>query len=78
MGISPERKPQNTRGKRNCPTGDNPNDDWATPVWLFNLLDGEFHFTLDAAAAGHNAKVKHYFTRTERVEAVLGRELRVA
>ena len=64
-GLSPEPKPQGTRGKRNRPSGDNPNDDWTTPDWLFNLLDAEFHFTLDAAAAGHNAKVKHFFSREQ-------------
>ena len=37
-------------------------NEWATPQWLFDSLDLEFHFTLDAAASPHNAKCKHYFT----------------
>jgi phage N-6-adenine-methyltransferase len=39
--------------------------DWATPDWLFNLLDAEFHFTLDAAASPHNAKCKRFWTEEE-------------
>jgi len=36
--------------------------DWATPDWLFDLLDGEFHFGLDAAAEEWNAKCDLYLT----------------
>ena len=49
------------RGQRNRPTGDNPNDDWRTPAWLFDLLDGEFHFGLDAAASADNTKCGRFF-----------------
>ena len=31
-------------------------DEWETPQALFDTLDGEFHFTLDAAATRENAK----------------------
>jgi phage N-6-adenine-methyltransferase len=31
-------------------------DDWETPSWLFDLLDDEFGFIVDAAADGNNAK----------------------
>ena len=43
---------------------DNPGD-WATPDWLFNALDAEFHFTLDAAASPHNAKCMRFLTEKE-------------
>ena len=33
-----------------------PKDEWGTPQWLFELLDGEFHFDVDAAANEDNAK----------------------
>lgn len=32
-------------------------DEWETPNWLFDMLDREFHFGLDAAASYNNAKV---------------------
>lgn len=35
---------------------------WETPQWLFDELDSEFHFTLDAAASDSNHKCKQYFT----------------
>lgn len=36
-------------------------DDWETPKDLFNSLNDEFHFTLDAASSDENALcVKHY------------------
>jgi phage N-6-adenine-methyltransferase len=37
-------------------------DDWATPQWLFDLLDTEFHFTVDVCAQDHNAKCARYFS----------------
>jgi phage N-6-adenine-methyltransferase len=37
-------------------------DDWATPQWLFDLLDAEFGFTLDVCAVAGNAKCQHYFS----------------
>lgn len=38
-------------------------DDWCTPQALFDELDREFHFDLDAAASDNNAKCKRYFTK---------------
>jgi site-specific DNA-methyltransferase (adenine-specific) len=33
-----------------------PKDEWCTPQWLFDLLDKEFQFDVDAAATEENAK----------------------
>lgn len=38
---------------------------WETPQDLFNELDKEFHFTLDAAASDSNHKCAHYFTEKD-------------
>lgn len=38
---------------------------WETPQKLFDELDAEFHFTLDAAASDENHKCKRYFTQKE-------------
>lgn len=35
-------------------------DEWATPIWLFEKIDAEFGFTLDAAAKPWNAKLGRY------------------
>ncbi len=35
---------------------------WQTPKETFAKLDGEFHFTLDAASSPENALCKNYFT----------------
>lgn len=43
-------------------SGDKSKDEWQTPKWLFNLLDREFGFTLDAAATKENALCENYFT----------------
>lgn len=40
-------------------------DNWATPQWLFNKLDKEFSFTLDACASADNAKCAKYYTREQ-------------
>jgi site-specific DNA-methyltransferase (adenine-specific) len=40
-------------------------DEWATPVAIFEELDEEFHFTLDAAADRTNAKCAHFFTKDD-------------
>ena len=37
--------------------------DWETPQWLFDKLDAEFHFTLDAAADDSNHKCERYYTK---------------
>ncbi len=36
---------------------------WSTPQAFYNVLDREFHFTLDAAANEFNAKCPNYFTQ---------------
>lgn len=36
--------------------------DWRTPKQLFDQLDQEFHFVLDAAATAQNAKCSLFFT----------------
>jgi len=36
--------------------------EWETPQELFDALDAEFHFTLDACATAENAKCPAYFT----------------
>lgn len=38
---------------------------WETPQKLFDELDAEFHFTLDAAASDENHKCTRYFTQKE-------------
>lgn len=40
-------------------------DDWATPQPLFNILDGEFDFHLDAYASWKNKKCKAYFNKRQ-------------
>lgn len=37
--------------------------DWATPRVLFDMLDREFHFTLDVCADEKNAKCPYFFDR---------------
>ena len=37
-------------------------DDWETPQDLFDKLDDEFHFTLDAASSDLNAKFEKHYT----------------
>lgn len=36
-------------------------DEWETPQWLFDLLDREFHFQVDAAATNENKKCMLWF-----------------
>ena len=36
--------------------------DWETPNSLFDELDKEFHFTLDACASKDNAKCANFFS----------------
>ena len=38
-----------------------PNDEWATPQDLFDLLNRTFHFKIDAAAKQRNAKCSLWF-----------------
>lgn len=42
-------------------------DDWETPQALFDQLNEEFHFTLDAASNDQNAKCEHHFHRAGAV-----------
>ena len=38
-------------------------NEWCTPDWLFEYLDREFHFILDAAADDFNHKCELYYTK---------------
>ena len=40
-------------------------DEWETPDELFEILNDEFHFTLDACATDDNHKVDKYFTKMD-------------
>jgi len=40
-------------------------DDWETPQYLFDELNAEFHFNLDACATEKNAKCKGYYTKEQ-------------
>ena len=40
-------------------------DEWETPKWLFDLLNEEFIFKLDAAATKENCLCKNYFTQEQ-------------
>ncbi len=37
--------------------------EWETPQWLFDILNGEFRFTLDVCASEANAKCAGYFDK---------------
>lgn len=37
-------------------------EEWATPQAFFDALNAEFHFDLDAAATGENAKCEYYLS----------------
>lgn len=39
--------------------------DWETPLDLFNKMNDEFHFTLDAAASDANKKVNKFFSKED-------------
>ena len=40
-------------------------DEWATPIDVYNLLDEEFHFSLDPCSSHENHKCKKYFTKED-------------
>lgn len=40
-------------------------DEWETPQYLFDKLDAEFKFTLDACASEENHKCVWYYTKAE-------------
>lgn len=44
---------------------ENYSNEWTTPDDLFQDLDREFHFTLDAAASDENHKCDRYFTEKD-------------
>lgn len=48
-------------------------DYWETPQSLFDELNAEFNFTLDAAASDANRKCKRYFTKKITVYCKIGR-----
>lgn len=51
--------------------------DWCAPKEFFDVLDAEFHFTLDAAATKKNAKCSAYFTpEDDALKKKLGNERR--
>lgn len=37
-------------------------DEYSTPQWLFDMLNAEFHFTLDPSATEFNTKCPKFFT----------------
>lgn len=39
--------------------------EWATPQWLFDVLDGVYRFTLDPCSTHENAKCRKHYTREE-------------
>jgi phage N-6-adenine-methyltransferase len=43
------------------------NDEWGTPQTLFDLLNAEFAFDLDACATVENAKCKKFITKTDDI-----------
>lgn len=40
-------------------------NDWATPQWLFDEINEEFNFTLDACADERNHKCEKYYTKEQ-------------
>jgi len=40
-------------------------DQWATPQYLFDTLDKEFHFTLDVCADQTNHKTARYYDKAQ-------------
>lgn len=40
-------------------------DEWATPQWLFDQLDAEFHFTLDPCSTDENTKCEKHYTKEQ-------------
>ena len=39
--------------------------EWATPQWLFDLLDKEYHFETDVCASKGNAKCRTFWTKED-------------
>ena len=40
-------------------------NEWATPQETFDMLDQDFHFTLDPCATKENAKCKKFYTKED-------------
>ncbi|TAK62493.1 MAG: hypothetical protein EPO24_04875, partial [Bacteroidetes bacterium] len=38
-------------------------EEWSTPLYVFNVLDKEFHFQLDVCATSENTKCDVYFNK---------------
>ncbi len=49
-----------TRGMFTSSTGE-----WSTPQSVFDALDAEFHFTLDACATSENAKCAKFYAKEQ-------------
>lgn len=70
-------QPRNHPNRRKKKGVDDAVDDRETPDDLFQELDAEFHFTLDAAANHHNAKCGLYATRKGLYANIAGRAVPV-
>jgi phage N-6-adenine-methyltransferase len=51
--------------RRLMPLFGSKSDEWPTPQYLFDALNSEFGFTLDACATSANAKCAKFFTKAE-------------
>jgi site-specific DNA-methyltransferase (adenine-specific) len=49
----------------------NAKDEWQTPVWLFNLLNEEFHFDVDVAANNENAVCRHFYGPYPQIDSLV-------
>jgi phage N-6-adenine-methyltransferase len=49
-------------GKQRHPIFTSDEEKYETPRWLFDLLDAEFHFTLDVCATAESAKCDRFFS----------------
>ncbi len=58
LAMVPKNHPNHRKGKGALDSV----DDRETPPDVFDPLNAEFHFTLDVAAARHNAKCRRYYT----------------
>jgi site-specific DNA-methyltransferase (adenine-specific) len=64
QGARDARMDWTERGAMNNVHFSSKSDEYSTPQWLFDLLDSEFHFGLDAWATAANAKCEMYFSPT--------------
>lgn len=63
--VSEARKSQRRFALLNGDEHSGERNEWSTPQALFDKLNVEFHFTLDACATTENAKCKRFFTRED-------------